>query len=161
MDRDSDLLKSWFVNPDFYFDTAYPDTSSYRELDYFLSYSTSRLGFVELSSIGEVGLFDIILCDGNGNGEIELQFTNQKYWNEIGNETLEKLVDIFFNTFGVTRLEKMIYEFDESANAFFKNSFFEYNGSYRSLIYKNRKYWDVFHYSIDIDGFKNRGDKNG
>ncbi|MBN2534651.1 MAG: GNAT family N-acetyltransferase [Spirochaetales bacterium] len=157
--KDLELINQWFFIPTFYFDTGNPDICSKQDIDMFLTYRSSHFCIIENNarSSGEpVALLDFMVNSYVGKLDLEFQFINYEDWIHIGTQTLAFIVNYLFQNFDINRISKLIYGFDYNAITIFKKTGFQSEGRYRSLIYKNGKYWDVFSYTFSKRDYNER-----
>ncbi|MGQ9535371.1 MAG: hypothetical protein ACUVTF_09125, partial [bacterium] len=107
------VVKQWFRLPFFYFDTYEPDKITMKELDFILRFNKAHY-FVINYNDRLVGLIDFIFLNNTGV-TFEIAFAEQRYWREVGDEIIKKLLKNLFYNYPILRAEKWVYEFDSVA----------------------------------------------
>lgn len=151
MSEDKELVREWFLLPTFYYDTENPDIVKPDKIDYILDFSSSYVCLLEeRQELGwkPVGLLDFFFSLVNGKISIDFQFADPGDWERIGGVVLKKLTDYFTTHFHHHKIIKNVYAFDTGALKVFEDSVFFKEGVYPSLIYKDRKYWDVYSFAL-------------
>lgn len=159
----SDLqeIEKWFVNDSFYYDTMFPDSEHIEEVRHFLSYNSSRFAFIELlnedNNCTKIGIFDVMVNTSTAKAQLELQLCTSSHWNSIGAEIVSFLTRYLYSSMDINRIIKYVYECDMNSGDAFIKAGYSLDGKYRSLLYKNRRYWDVMVYSTTRQNFFRNG----
>lgn len=65
-----------------------------------------------------------------------------------GKESLRKILDYGFNNINLHRIEAKIFEFNKISLRLFERLNFKYESTSRESLWRNKKWWDIYVYSI-------------
>lgn len=145
-ENDLPVINDWFRSPFFYFDTHEPDKIPLREVEFILKFPQAHYLLVKHND-EPIGLLDFILLYESVSATFELAFSNLRYWNEVGEGVLRKFLRLLFLKYPIKRAEKWVYEFDIPAKECLKMAGLKKEGIMRSLILKDKKFYDIEVYS--------------
>jgi RimJ/RimL family protein N-acetyltransferase len=106
--------------------------------------------------IGVIGLLDIMWT--NGVGTFFIGIGDQSYVGKgIGRESMELLLDFGFSELNLHRIQLNVIEYNEKAIRAYERIGFFKEGTYRELIHRDGKRYDLYLYSLLKNEWYNRG----
>jgi len=93
-------------------------------------------GFVNINNIIHSGDIAIII----GNTKLQKK--------GFGSVVLKKLIEYGFKNLKLNKIGAEIFEFNLISKKFFEKFNFQHEVTYREVLWRNNRYWDIYNYSL-------------
>jgi RimJ/RimL family protein N-acetyltransferase len=125
----------------------YQSISRDRTAEMFVIHATDSQSPHGQSSVGVCGLTHINWKDRHA--EVSIYIGNPEYRHKgVATWSLGRLAEIAFLEYGLYRLWAEIYDFNEAGIALFRKCGYRWEGTARSAVWHDGKWWDSHSYSL-------------